>query len=157
MERLATVLVLSCAAAAQRITVNFDFGWRQKTGPFPGAGSCPQWLYSNGTACDNLMHAPSANSVGACAASACALGAAIWQFRSQDGCWQGGPTDAVAATCHSSSGWVGASATVPAPALPSYDDTAWQVIDVPHDFEVTGVYDSGANGGEAFLPQNGSY
>jgi len=31
MERLATVLVLSCAAAAQRITVNFDFGWRQKT------------------------------------------------------------------------------------------------------------------------------
>eukprot|EP01048_Picozoa_sp_COSAG05_P006408 COSAG05_NODE_414_length_10051_cov_120.012158_4_plen_605_part_00 len=37
-------------------------------------------------------------------------------------------------------------------AQPAFDDSAWAVVDIPHDASVTGDYASTENGGEGFLP-----
>lgn len=39
----------------------------------------------------------------------------------------------------------------------AYDDSKWLITDLPHDYEITGTYTSGANGGEGFLPYNVSF
>jgi hypothetical protein len=48
------------------------------------------------------------------------------------------------------------NATAPAPdaprAQPDHDDSAWLVLDIPHDASVTGLYNSTENGGEGYLP-----
>ena len=45
----------------------------------------------------------------------------------------------------------------PPEASPSFDDSTWQILDLPHDFEVTGVFSPNADGGEGYLPWNTSY
>ncbi|HLH81519.1 MAG TPA: beta-galactosidase GalA [Chthonomonas sp.] len=40
------------------------------------------------------------------------------------------------------------------PALPSYNDSQWRVVHLPHDFVVEGNYDEHADGSHGFLPTN---
>lgn len=53
------------------------------------------------------------------------------------------------------------NASVPLPSPPesktAFDDSAWSVLDLPHDYEVTGVFSQGGNGGEGYLPYNVSF
>lgn len=46
---------------------------------------------------------------------------------------------------------------MPAPAATTYDDSTWELIDIPHDYEIYQNYSSGANQGEAFIPYNTSF
>lgn len=94
-----------------------------------------------------------------CAAAACFKVLQGWQWLQSQGCWAGltnqcGP---------SNDAWVGSSSpTIPVPspppanspeAQPSFDDSIWEVVDIPHDAGLNGVYAPNNNGGEGFQPQ----
>jgi beta-galactosidase len=69
------------------------------------------------------------------------------------GCWIG-----AVASCNRSPSWISfarnVSTTVPPEALPGFDDSAWDVVDLPHDAIITEAYvnESGLTG-QAFLPK----
>lgn len=98
-----------------------------------------------------------------CQAAACALGVQVWQYCppgngpcGAQSCWVGDLSDC--SLQPDGSNWVGAGrpASGPAPsapeAQPSFDDSAWPILDIPHDATIVNNYTASANGGEAFLP-----
>ena len=161
----ASLLALAVAAtrlasAQQRATVSLNFGVR--TAPDTSAPpTCDVSVYNislNNQRCMGLSSLP-ASDPASCAAAACAAGVQCWQWLAGQGCWAGVPDSCSPV----SDAWVGgASPTQPpgpppppagAPAAqPAFDDSAWLLVDTPHDATVTGLYNQTANGGEGFLP-----
>eukprot|EP01051_Picozoa_sp_SAG22_P014161 SAG22_NODE_1679_length_3824_cov_6.607785_3_plen_269_part_00 len=44
------------------------------------------------------------------------------------------------------------------PFAPSFDDSSWELLDVPHDFLINGTYDgSNPGSGSSYIPRNNSY
>ena len=44
------------------------------------------------------------------------------------------------------------------PFAPSFDDSGWELLDVPHDFLINGTYDGSSPGsGTSYIPRNNSY
>ena len=149
---LLSVLAAATAAAA-REEVSLDFGVR-----FSPA-TCPPSYFPidlSGIQCQNLSNAPSGGaSAAACAAAACNV-AEAWQYSATQGCWVGPLADCAGAP--QAAGWVGAGLNTSAPsyappqAQPAFDDSAWRLVDTPHDATILNDYNQSANGGEAFLP-----
>jgi hypothetical protein len=153
-------------AVTGRVEVSLDFGWRFFLGGNPG-GQCTS-TYPNrldNFQCYGLNEAPDGSaSEAACMAAACNISAQVYQWCPGTGncgtlsCWIGQAND-----CNNTApGWVSASVNTstpwnPAASQPSFNDASWDVIDIPHDFEITGVYNSTQNGGEGFLPYNVSF
>ena len=153
-------------AAASRVTVDVSYGWRFSLGD-PNY-KCTDALYPlslNGQRVLGLSHAAGATDPASCLAAACASYADVWEWCTAGSscgdasCWIGTYPNGSS----TQAGWVGgrvnSSAPVPVPpeVAPSFDDTTWSVLDIPHDYEVTGAYSQNADGGEGFLPYNVSY
>jgi hypothetical protein len=94
----------------------------------------------------------------------------IWQWcdgtggcKPANSCWTG-----VVGTCKQSTGWLGSSRplppTPPPPApgqpcaesscTPSYDDSHWRIVDLPHDFIIEGNFTPDADKVHGYLPYN---
>ena len=128
--------------------------------PPPPSLQPPTCLYNlslAGQRCMGLSFAE-ANSTDLCPLAACAAGVQAWQWEASQGCWIGAPSNCGPGDA----GWQGGATTAPAgpppppaaapQAQPGFDDSAWEVVDIPHDATVTGNYSRSANGGEGFLP-----
>lgn len=157
-------MVLICAAQEQqaRTTVSLDLGWRHHLGAVSGQCSPNQTFPVNYTACQmDGLTGVNVTTASACEAACCSSVCEVFQFWTGDPksqpmlCWIG-----QIAPCNSNdSNWLsfGTNATspsAPAVALPSYDDSLWEVIDLPHDPRVEGTFDPTADKGQAFLRAN---
>lgn len=148
-------LTFAAVVASQRETVPLGFGVRfspSASSSFCNASFFPTPL--NNVQCQNLQHA-SATSASTCQAAACSALVQGWQWLTSQGCWIGNTSNCTA----SSDPWVGAggrSTDGPGPSPPQaqvgFDDSTWEVVDVPHDATILNNFSSSANGGEAFLP-----
>ena len=161
-----TAAALSATAAQvtpTRETIPFDFGWRWHLGQPGGNSSCDLPLNLTGRQCHGLAAVPSAESAAECAAVCCAQYAAVWQWCTVKGscgagrdCWVGTPTD----ECTPSPEWTswgrnGSNPAVPAPALNSFDDSAWSLVDSPHDALIeTPPRQNGTNNGQGSIAKN---
>lgn len=80
-----------------------------------------------------------------CESYACYNGEAVWTFEVRAGCWVG--DSCISNISHPHSNWVGGVAkptpggAVPAAANPSYDDSKWRELNVPHDYVIEGTFD----------------
>jgi hypothetical protein len=152
---------LSCASL-QREDINFDFGWRFDVGDYSikcDAGAFPHDLGK--VECLGLSKSY-ASSVDDCRDACCGSSScAIWQFdvgNPEDGCWIGQSDDCN----HPNTAWVGGGREIPAPLPPSpgspsakdFDDSSWEVVDLPHDGIIEGTYDQSAVKSHAYLPLN---
>jgi hypothetical protein len=160
---VAGALLAAAHAAAQRTVVSLDLGWRAAldTGA-PGMCGVAYNLSLAGQRCMGLSSL-SATDATSCQAAACAAYMQAWQWLASQGCWAG-----LANNCGpSGDAWVGgASPAIPGPpappadappAQPGFDDSGWEVVDIPHDATVTAAYSPTANGGEGFLPEAKSW
>ena len=160
MLLLLAATATAAAASPPREVISFDFNWRiPKQGLSPAEpATCPPATVKNfkptiDLRCSGLKAVPSATSEAICLDSCCAdSGCEVYQFMNGtahgDGCWTG--------TCSSpghmskGNGWMGGSRAAPAPPgpqpahtsgplSPGWEDSAWELIDVPHDFIIGGV------------------
>ena len=143
-----------------REDINFDFGWRFSLGNFPthcDASAFPRDLSS--VECMGLSKSYVANA-DECRDACCEdRNCAIWQYdtvNTEDGCWIGQSDDCD----HPNTAWVGGGRDVPAPipaggpASKDFDDSSWELVDLPHDGIIGGVYDQSAARSHAYLPLN---
>jgi hypothetical protein len=161
-------LYSSSAAAAPRARSSFDAGWRFLLGDPRAAPTCNASGFVGFAArqCLGQTDVPAAKSAAACAsACACSPDCLTWDFSPSAGCWTS------ADECPSylnSSDWIGGSrAAAPGPApvecaagdpcQPSYDDSAWRRLNVPHDYGVEGAFDPALEPGKGCLPKNTSW
>lgn len=146
------ILALLACASAARVTVPIDLGWRIA----PVRASC---AYATPTTCQigglNLQTGPT--DATSCAAAACAGGFSTWQWAAgSKQCWAGNG----AACAYNNSDWVGGMSPSGPPTnstpevQPNFDDSAWRIVDTPHDATIENAYSKSANGGEAFLPSS---
>lgn len=158
-------------AQQQRVSVSIDLGWRFYYGtPNDQCNTLFNQNYT-GQQCDGLGSASLATTPEACQDACCdSPSCQIWQFSNAPlpggGCWIGLVPEG---GCNPDNNWVSFANTsrpVQAPpfAAPGYDDSAWQVVDAPHDFIITGAnasaspYDPNSDGGQAFIPKSvGAY
>ena len=145
----------------QREDINFDFGWRFSLGT-KSAGHCDASAFLRNLSnveCMGLSKNSASNADdcrdACCAESSCA----IWQYDTAnpaDGCWIGQSDDCD----HPNNAWVGGGRDVPAPppaggaAAKDFDDSSWEVVDLPHDGIIGGTYDQSAVRSHAYLPLN---
>jgi hypothetical protein len=163
MLRVFAAALLSSVATAGRTVVSLDFGWRIADAKSVAPANCSFPISLNAVRCIGLSGVGSAGDAAACAAAACVQGAQVWQFAaSEGGCWVGDLADCAGAGPDSA--WVGAgtnsSGAPPADAPPAqraYDDSAWEIVDTPHDATITGNFSSADDKGEAFLPPAVTY
>jgi hypothetical protein len=170
-------LLLALASAQQqqqRDTVRFSFGWRFALGnPGAPAATCNASTFPvNLTAqhCMGLSGQAGIASPEACQASACENGEVAWQYctspqclpASGVACWTGAYDQPCSADPRG--GWVGASrfpgpAPPPPllPAQPAFNDSAWEVVDAPHDSLIATPYSPTANNGQGSIPKNVSW
>ena len=159
------VFVLLCKACFastgvldQREDINFDFGWRFNLGNIPAhcdASAFPRDLSK--VECLGLQKS-SAGSADDCRDACCSdSSCTIWQYdtaNAEDGCWIGTSDDCN----HPSSAWVGGGRdTVPppptnGPAGKDFNDSSWELVDLPHDGIISGVYDQNGPRSHAYLP-----
>jgi hypothetical protein len=115
----------------------------------------------DGTHCDDWWGPFNVSAVGsaspaACEAVACASGAQTWQYCPGGGAACGLPSCFIGlayCTRKNQTGWISAARNTSAPwAAPAtaaaFDDSAWPVLDIPHDFHITGQYSSVNDRGE---------
>ena len=144
-----------------RETVKFDYGWRVQLGG-SNLTPCPESSFPknlSGVECMGLNHG-SSSSADDCRAECCGnMMCAIWQYTDSQGCWIGQSSDCN----HASSSWVGGGRDTPAKPLPpatdgptsrTYDDSNWELVDVPHDSLINGEYYEQGVRGQAYLPKN---
>ena len=167
---LATLLLP--ATSGSRARVDISLGWRFHLGASADGGgvSCNASNYPssglNNRQVFGLSNAPGATDAASCLAAACNQNAPLFQWCPGGGlacgasasCWIG----AYPGTSSPGAGWVTGLANAsllgsPIQAQPAFNDTLWTVLDLPHDFEVTGTYTATANGGEGFLPYAVAY
>ncbi len=133
--------------------VTFDFGWRFSKGSqsvhcdasaFPKNLSLVECLGLHSTNSDSADDCRNA----CCGESMCL----IWQYSTSKGCWIG-----ISSECsHQNKDWVGGGRNssvgpAPAPASKDYDDSKWDVIDVPHDGLISGIYNESAVKSHAYI------
>ena len=177
--RVAALAALAAAAAAQRTVGDLDRGWRfqpDSGGPAPSCND-PNTTFPlpyDNTQCMGLEHQAQAdNSLADCINSCCADDTCeVYQFcapgapcqgaGSGGGCWTG----TLAGGCSAgANGWQSRGRHVappppPAPGQdctdprcqPGTDDSAWRVVNVPHDFVVEGNFSQSASTSQGFLP-----
>lgn len=165
LRRAALTLLVHVAAA--RDVVPFSFGWRFYLGdPLAPTGACnaSSWPTDiSGVRCDGLQAFAEATTAAECLAQACAANVQAWQFctspscasKSGVNCWAG----AYAPPCSAGKDWVGGARSAPyvpspLPALPSWDDSAWAVVDAPHDALITTPYSQAASNSQGSIPKN---
>ena len=137
--------------------VNFDFGWRfskVSEDVHCNASAFPKNLSL--VECRGLRKNDAKNAdychEACCSESTCL----IWQYSEKDGCWIGQSSDC----SHKNQDWVGGGRNssnlppgpIPGPASKDYDDSTWEVLDVPHDGLINGSYDENAVKSHAYLP-----
>jgi hypothetical protein len=164
---------LLSVALGQRITFSLDNDWRFKlvdnTTCVDLNNSFP--IVLDDVQCMGLSSAP-ANSLQDCADACCdSSGCMIYQWcppgqtdcSPSGSCWIGYsyPTK-----CQPGSGWQSrARASLPSPPPlcdqpecdPNFDDGAWRVLSVPHDFVVEGAFDPSADMNHGYLPYGRAY
>jgi hypothetical protein len=172
--------LLLCAAgvlsgSAQRTTVSLDFGWRVQTAPLPECAypvHIPGIIQTGGWLVKNVI------SSAGCAAAACAANAQAWSFCA-GGCgeqsldpWYFWPLQTVlpppkcvlgntgqlrSTNSTSLQNWTTKARGRGGPPIDTpeakagYDDSAWKVVDLPHDASIEHGYTLGAAHGEAFV------
>jgi hypothetical protein len=171
---LASAAILSPGAAlAPREVVPFDFGFRFHLGaastPPPPPPCDPQGSFPrnvSGLQCLGLTGSP-ATTAEACAAAACAAGAEAWQLCAafpgdcSAPCFIG--PGGSCSTRNPRFGAGGARAPLPpppfdpAPAQPGFDDSAWALVDTPHDALIATPFSQSADNGEGSVPRNVSW
>lgn len=142
----------------QRVSVSFDLGWRVTTDlNSTTSGTCNTQYPTNlsGWDCHSIATlVPSATTSAACQAAACVINADMFAINGT-ACYIG-PVGAC--TQKYASSWISYAKNGtqqpwnPPASQPGYDDSLWAIVDVPHDYEITGFYNKSANKGEAFLP-----
>lgn len=157
MVKLAACLLLSAlgAAAADRSSL-FDDGWRFYRGDAPASkASCPKSLFPAKIGrCYGLTEKAGVTNENDCRQACCDIGFAGGDCKTWQWCPQSGGCDgADAGTCWVGSsthcdpgleGWVTAargdpwpaSTTPPSFAAPTYDDSEWRGLDLPHDWAI---------------------
>ena len=178
LPSLALAASLAAGAAAQRSVASLDYAWRYQPDIPPAPPSCnaPNTTFPlpyDGQQCMGLEHQAQADgSVGACIDSCCADAACeVYQYcapgqpcdsgGSGGGCWTG----TLAGGCQPSQGWQSRGRHVQPPpppppgtdctdprCLPGTDDSAWRVVNVPHDFVVEGNFSASASTSQGFQP-----
>ena len=153
---IATLELATCTSSCfESETVSFDYGWRFTTYTSKihcQASAFPQNL--SAVQCIGLS-SKKANNVDECRDICCNQPACmIWQYASAQGCWVG-----VSDNCETpSDSWVGGGRSsvpvqpVPKLAYKNYDDSDWEIVDVPHDGLINGTYDSNEDQGHGYLP-----
>lgn len=115
----------------------------------------------SGQQCTGLTFAAQALDDADCAAACCESQTCdIWQFCPNTtcikggGCWIGALTN-----CTNNRDWTSfarnaTNSSVPPEATPSFNDSAWVVVDLPHDSIITESYvNESSLTGQAFLPK----
>jgi len=151
------------AAAAQRTTVSLDFGWRWSLVPSATPFTYPARLHD--VVCVNQANVVSGAvpTEAACAAAAAANGTMTYSFCGGGPCGAQrcviGPAAQCSGVAYGGSGWVTGArdATAgPAPSQPwafaEFNDSAWAVVDLPHDAAIESAYASWNTGAQASLP-----
>jgi hypothetical protein len=174
MSRAVYLLALCVVAVAAREVVNFDFAWRHQLHelppPSPRGNNC-----SNGE--EGVMYGGEASGV---SHRHVPTGWDCCQFCAADpscGCWD---VDVEKEICYTKSscntktkkaghfsGILAGQTPVPAPtaaptpggppppaALPGFDDSAWALVDAPHDMLIHQDYNPQNSNGMAYIPRN---
>ena len=132
-----------------REEVNFDFAWRFHLGELDAVcGDDAFPLKRDGVGCAGLQHVDSAKNADDCRDACCAdMLCSVWQFAEKDGCWIGQSNDC----SNKNTEWIGGERVLPpppsttGPSSRDYDDSSWELVDVPHDGIITVPY-TGVNG-----------
>ena len=151
-----------------REVINFDFAWRFRHGNYDSV-TCPESNFPyefNYLQCSGLFLVSSAKTEEECAQACCAnIMCSIWQWSilHDKGCWIGSTTDCVVPNPPSKE-WIGRGgrivpATPPAPATGGrtsryYDDSEWEIVDLPHDALIGGEYHEDGPRGQGYLLKN---
>lgn len=167
MLKVTTLALWAAVTAAQRTTVSLDLGWRVAP-EAPGACNFTD-SYDDMVVVspNNHLVANFTGDAAACAALACAGNVRIFSFcaGAASGCGalacaldSGGQM-----TNYGAGGWVTRARPVAGPpalapeAQPGFVDTAWRVVDLPHDASAEGAYRPTSDGPEAFIPPVATY
>ena len=132
-----------------REMVNFDFAWRFHLGELGFACGDDFFPVKHDLVeCTGLQHVDNVTNLDDCRDTCCAdMLCSIWQFAEPEGCWIGQSNDC----SHKSTQWVGGGRPLPpapyeiGPTSRDYDDSAWELVDVPHDGIIALPY-AGVNG-----------
>ena len=150
------VFLFSAPSVAPQKTegVNFDFGWRFSRGAVDV--KCDANAFSRNLSsveCLGLKKS-SANSADDCRDACCdQVLCAIWQYSESKGCFIGQSND-----CHPNKDWIGGGRDIPAipspsgPASKDFDDSKWEVVDVPHDGIINGTFNQSGVKSHGYLP-----
>eukprot|EP01052_Picozoa_sp_SAG31_P045263 SAG31_NODE_8198_length_1498_cov_1.484632_1_plen_463_part_01 len=143
------------------------------SGPPPTCTDVDQFKNTTDLRCNGLKKTSAGDaSQTACLDACCAdAGCSVYQWKAGsdhgDGCWMGFCSSELS----KGEGWIGGdrgNAPGPTPAPPaaktsgplseSFDDSTWDLIDVPHDFIIGGAYNQSTPGsGSSYLPRFDSY
>ena len=137
--------------------VNFDFGWRFSKESEPV--HCDASAFKKNLSlvqCIGLRSKDAKNPVDCRDACCREYMCPIWQYSKKDGCWIGQSNDC----SYKSQDWVGGERNtstptpgpIPQQATKEYDDSKWEIVDVPHDGLINGTYDQSAEKSHAYLP-----
>ena len=157
-----------CVVSAERVSIPFGNGWRFHLGDDPagcgaGPGGCSFATDVTGMECTNMESDPDRFTVEDCKTSCCYDDACmVWQQRSgQQDCYHGG-SDAVCTAAKTDR--IGGKREAAQPfqtnysfAEVSYNDAAWDLISVPHDFAINGTFYESDDTLHGFLPRNVSW
>ena len=144
-----------------REDINFDFGWKFSLGNIPVHCDASAFPHDLGKVeCLGLSKVASASNPDECRDACCGQTmCAIWQYdvkNPDDGCWVGQSQDCN----HTNDAWVGGGRDTPVPpptggpSAKDFDDSSWEIVDLPHDGIIGGVYDQSAVRSHAYLPLN---
>ena len=167
MSWTGALALLLTIAGADRSSVDVSFGWRFALAGTPACNATSFPISMDNIQVYDMSEISTAQSPDECRAAACTNLADVWQWCPGNGlacgaksCWVGPWTNST----NPQNGWVSARRnTVPTPlptppeAAPSFPDASWDLVDLPHDFEVTGVFDPNDNNNEGSLPWNTSF
>lgn len=171
--------LLNVVLVSARDVVSFNGAWRFHLGDPPGVEEvCPPWWYTDsldGFECPmgGAVYTPMTTSPDDCRRACCSglfsSGCVQWRYLENSdpqrnvtkGCYL---SDVVTKGCvNSSSIWRGAfeaSGTLPSPpktydfASSTYNDSTWELLDVPHDFVIAGNFSSEAESEHGYLPRS---
>ncbi len=148
---------LSAAAGLGTEGVSFDYGWRFAMDHTEIHCDPDTFPYSlDGVECFGLRKGKGRFSPGDCREECCQDNTClIWQFNSSQGCRIGQSDDCQLLN----SDWAGGSRNPPIPpednpkqAAKDYNDNEWEIVDVPHDGLINGMYDQDGVQSHAYLP-----
>ena len=160
-------LSLATAESSPRMSLPFDYGWRFRFGhasdgaPGPGNSSFNDIA---GYGCTNMEHNPNRFTAGDCMMG-CAYNpdCMVWQQDGQKHCYHGGSTAVCSKQTKPEYAFGGQRKVAPPVhteyqcAEKAFNDQAWQVVDVPHDFVVHGNFVDMADSHHGYLPRNVSW